>query len=215
MSMMNIAFDPKRQHINIHFKVTKVVEGKGMAQVTMYEIPTNWFRRMVRRGRKKISDSFVCKTSDGIFAEVKPIIITQGEASNSTATDIMKHCRQLLKEIIHTNTFETVIQDLLDFKVQMYLKDMLRKIYPIRTVEIRVFGLTSETKETVDNILRKPVVLKEEEEEEFEEGSGDQSGEQSVGEGEDIIDQAGELKESRKRSKKAAEEEDNPISEGV
>src|SRR3972149_8755508 len=123
MSMMNIAFDPKRQHINIHFKVTKVVEGKGMAQVTEYEIPPNWFRRMVRRGRKKISDSFICKTSDNVFAEVKPIIITQGEASNSTATDVMKHCRQLLKEIIRTNTFETVVQDLLDYKVQMYLKD--------------------------------------------------------------------------------------------
>jgi small subunit ribosomal protein S3Ae len=217
MSMMNISGDPKKQNVNIKFEVTKVVEGKGLSEIRGYELQQNSLRRLMRRGRKKVEDSFVIKTVDDKYVICKPLIITSGNASGSKLTDIKKHARQLLKEIIHQNTFETVITDLLDYKPQNYLRDLLSKIYPVRSVEVRVFTMTDETHETVNDILTKMVVRKVEEEEPEEPENADAPSEESSAAPIDQMQEIEEEKKARRSHKSESKEtsEENPISEGV
>ena len=72
LNLMNVTGDPKKQNINAKFKVVKVADGKGHTELQSFNLLPSSVKRIVRRGRDKITDSFLCVTSDKRLVRVKP-----------------------------------------------------------------------------------------------------------------------------------------------
>ncbi len=139
-NLSTVTNDMKNQNINIRFRVTSVKEGKGYSEVVDFRLIQSFVKRLVRRGRTKVDDSFIARTKDGIRVRVKPLVITKNRCVGSIATKIRLTTRDFLKKKISEQSFVQSVQDILAGKFQKELKPLLNKIYPIKSVDVRSFG---------------------------------------------------------------------------
>lgn len=139
-NLSTISNDMKKQNITVRLRVNKIVEGKGQTEVIGMQQVQGFVKRLVRRGRTKVDDSFLAKTKDGQVVRIKPLIITNTLCVASTSSQIRMEVRKVLIERVAKLGFVNMVQDILNFKVQKDLKNMLNKIHPIRSVDIRVFN---------------------------------------------------------------------------
>jgi ribosomal protein S3AE len=137
VNLMNITGDMKKQGFSVHFRITNVKEGKAHTRTTGIEMQPGSIKRLVRRGRTKIDDSFLIQLKGGQTARIKPLTITKSLTNNSTATAVRVRCRAILQEVCRDLTFETLVSDIVNQKLQRYVRTSLDTIYPIRSVDIR------------------------------------------------------------------------------
>lgn len=138
-NLSTITNDMKKQNTAVKLRVSKIVEGKGQTEIIGMSLVQSFVKRLVRRGRSKVDDSFTAKTKDGQLVRVKPLVLTNTTCVASTASQLRLETRRLLKEKVASTGFVNSVQDILTFKMQKSIKDALQKIHPIRSVDVRVF----------------------------------------------------------------------------
>lgn len=158
-NLSNIINDPKKHSIKIQFLIKDVKEGQGITEIIKYELIPAYTKRLIRRGRSKIADSFIAKSADGKRVRVKTLIVTNSYAHKSTETRIRLFVRDLMKKEVAKNTFEKSIEDLLKLVIQKEMRKKISKIAPSRNFEIRVFKLAR--KETHGEEEEKEVKVEE------------------------------------------------------
>ncbi|MGV8141099.1 MAG: hypothetical protein ACP5NW_01505 [Candidatus Woesearchaeota archaeon] len=151
VNMMQLMGDMKKQNVNILFKVTDVKEGKGYAQAVKYEVSPFSLKRLAKREKDKLSDSFVIKTSDGKLVRIKSVMVTNAMTNGAVLAALIKTCRAVCKELVNKIKFEQLILDLVQYKFQKEVKESLHKVYPLRNFDIKVLEIENKKKkETVE-----------------------------------------------------------------
>ena len=141
INLMNLTGDMKRQNLNVVFRITSVKEGKAHTRVTGIEMQPTSVKRLVRRGRNKIEDSFLVTLKHGQTARIKPLLITKSLTNNSAGTALRTKARTLFTEACADLAFESLVSDVVSMKLQRYAKGELSKVYPLRSVDIRICEL--------------------------------------------------------------------------
>ncbi|MBD3209500.1 hypothetical protein GF367_03730 [Candidatus Woesearchaeota archaeon] len=139
-NLSTITNDMKKQNVLIKLRVNKVAEGIGQTEIIGLYLVQGLIKRLVRRGRTKIEDSFTAKTKDGHLVRTKPMLITTSTCVASTASQLRMTTKKLLKEQLAKTGFVNMIRDVLSFKLQKTIKESLNKIHPVRSVDIRAFA---------------------------------------------------------------------------
>lgn len=142
-NLMNLTNDVKRQNININFKVVGVQNGKAITDIVGYYMAQSSIRRMIRRNIEKIIMSFPCKTSDNKNLQIKPLLITRSATTGSVATKMRKNAQDFLVRYIGSVSYDNLVNDLVDHKLQNSLRKILSKIYPLRVCEIKSMEVVS------------------------------------------------------------------------
>jgi ribosomal protein S3AE len=62
LNLATITNDMKKQNINVTFKVIGVADNKGKTELIDYVLVSSYIKRMIRRSREKIEDSFLART---------------------------------------------------------------------------------------------------------------------------------------------------------
>jgi ribosomal protein S3AE len=137
VSLSNLIGDMKKQNINLGFVITNVKDDKAETEIYKYFLSIGYLKRLVRKVRNKIDDSFIAETKDKIKIKIKPVMITRGRTSKARLTAIRKLSRELLTKFVKENSFEDFIREVGSFRIQIRLKQTLRKIYPLGLYEIR------------------------------------------------------------------------------
>jgi len=151
VNMMQLTGDMKKQNMNIMFKVTDVKEGKGLTTALKFELSPSSIRRLAKREKDKLSDSFVVKTEDGKLVRIKPIMITNNLTKGTVSASLIRTCRVVCKEFINKMKFDQLIADLVMYKFQKEVKEALHTTYPLRSCDIRVLEIEKKKKkETVE-----------------------------------------------------------------
>ena len=140
-SLMNLSNDPKRQNINIHFKVVEIDGNQGKTAIVGYEIVHATVKRFVRRSSEKMDLSFNCETADNVFLRVKPLLVTKGSIKGSVAAKVRQNIAVFLVRTIKKMTYDEVVNDMISHKLQASMRAALSKIYPLKVCEIRYIGL--------------------------------------------------------------------------
>ena len=143
-NLMTLTGDMRNQGVEIRFDVVKVQDGKGLAAVTAYELVPSQLKRLIRRGRSKIADSFVVRTSTGRLVRIKPIVLTANPASSGAGSAIRLMVRQKTKELVKGFSFDALVQEIIEYKLQRVLRDAANKTHPVKNVEIRACILLPE-----------------------------------------------------------------------
>lgn len=146
INLMGITRDIKKQNINMTFRVSGLKENKAETEVTGYKIMPAFIKRIIRRGRNNLHDSFVCKTSDEKNVRLKPLIITVNKTKGAVINSLMKALRTNLTDYVRKITYKELVSELVSHKLQSNLKIPLRKIYPLRSFEIKEMILETEKK---------------------------------------------------------------------
>jgi ribosomal protein S3AE len=127
----------RKQNINIHFKVDKVSDGKAYTSIIEYSLINAAIKRLVRRGRDKISDSFLVKTKDKKVLRVKPLIITMNKVTKSVQSAVRLETRRVVREFAFTKSLEEVFGSIIEGKLQKIIKEASSKITLLKSIEIR------------------------------------------------------------------------------
>ena len=146
VSMMSLTGDMKKQHITIKFEVTNIVESKAHTRVVGYEFGPASIKRLVRRRRKRVDDSYLCNTKDNIKVRIKPFFVTRAETNKSVMTSMRKLSKAFIEKFAAERKCDDLIYDIIDYRLQRELRKVLAKIYPLRTCEIRNFSIVKQKK---------------------------------------------------------------------
>lgn len=148
-NLMALTNDIKKQHINIGFLLTKIVGDQAQAFPVSYNLSPSFMKRIVRRNRDKIDDSFITKTAEGLRLRIKPVVLTANNAKNSVQKVLRKEMKDHLNSYMASTSYDNFITDVLSFRFQKSTKEKLNKIFPIRSIEIRNFSILLEDRKAL------------------------------------------------------------------
>jgi len=137
INLMTLTNDVKKQNINMRFMINRTEKDKVFCSVTGIGIIPSSIRRLVRKGRKRVDMSLVARTNDGINVRLKPLLLTRKLTKGSVTKAIQKSAAEFIRQTVPKNSYEQLVQDIVSNRFQLGLKDHLKKIYPLRTCEIR------------------------------------------------------------------------------
>ncbi len=144
VSLMALTGDPQKQSIQIQFLINGAVGEKLTTEVIGWELMPSAARKLMRRNRAKIEDSYIVQTEDGKKLRIKPVLIARGDAQGGVVTRLSHELKSGIEKTIAKIKYEQFIRDLVIKKFQRSLADSLKKIYPIALLEIRMFKLVEE-----------------------------------------------------------------------
>jgi len=137
VNLMTILKDMKKQGISVTFAITGQKEEKVETEIIGFKFLNSAVKRMIRRNRNKIDDSFLAETRDGKKLRIKPLITTRSRTVKSVQSKIRKSIKVYLLEEIKKITKDQFMSALIFHKFQRSMYERLKKIYPIASCEVR------------------------------------------------------------------------------
>ena len=151
-SLMSLNRSIKKQNVTVTLKVKEVKDNVGISDVHSYVMNPSGVKRLVKRRRDKVDDSFVCKTKDGKLVRVKPMVLTRSNASNPTLTAMRHVIRYAFMSKIINLTYGQFVDEVLYDKLVRDVKKVVNYIYPVRMVSVRAFKLEENPKTKVTRL---------------------------------------------------------------
>lgn len=137
VNLFSLIREPKKQNVNIRFKISNVTDKNASCDMVGYELSSSFIKRMMRRTKSKVDDSFAVETKDKVKLRIKPFIVTKNKVQRSVLSAIKKESRDLLGKAIKERVFSSVIGDILGGRLQKEVRIKMNKIYPIAVFELR------------------------------------------------------------------------------
>lgn len=139
ISLMNLTNDLKKQNIVISFKtLDNSSQSEIKTESIKYEINKVHIKRLVRKGKGKIDDSFVIETKDKVKVRIKPLLLTRNKTQHNVMTAIRWGAREFIQKEADEKKFSELLMSVVQTDLQRRLKKALKKIYPISISEIRI-----------------------------------------------------------------------------
>lgn len=161
VSLMTLTGEPQKQNITLSFKMIGSKNGALTTEFIGYKLTPAAIRKSMRRGKKKIEDSFKAVTQDNVKVVVKPLLVTKNKTKSSVSANIRKTMRGHIAKFVGASKFDGLILDLISQKFQRALSDALRKIYPLSSCEIKYFCIVKETREGKAEVVAETPVVEE------------------------------------------------------
>ncbi|MBW2997171.1 hypothetical protein KY349_02405 [Candidatus Woesearchaeota archaeon] len=159
-NLMVLTGNIKKQHINLTFIVDRVQGDTGFTRVQQYKVMPAAIKRKVRRQRDRLDESFTCVTKDNKIVRIKPLVITAIKTSRSVKSDLRNKVIQYIMNAVRKIDYDSLVMDLINEKFQREIANTMKKIVPIRFVDIRVMEYVGEQKgvavETAEAPVEKP-----------------------------------------------------------
>ncbi len=161
LNLMALTNDPKRQNVNISFQISSVDGQRARTEIIGYNLTPNSIRRMVKRKKIRLDDSFVVKTSDNKLIRIKPFLVTAGLARSGALKGLQRNLRIILTKNIAKMNYETFLNELISYRLENDLRAQLKKTYPLVVCKIRAMEIEKEKKKEEEEEVKKKEIKKE------------------------------------------------------
>jgi len=141
VNLMTLTNDMKKQNMMARFKVTAVKESTAETEFVAFHLSTAHIRRLAKRARDKVEDSFKCKTKDGKAITVKPLLLVRSKLQRTALTSLRMAAREAITKEAEKSTFMDLSLAVINGDLQRQLKQPLKKVYPVMMAEIRAVEL--------------------------------------------------------------------------
>lgn len=135
-SLMDLGGHVRRQNVAITLKATGVEGEQVVTEFEGYRVSPAHVKRIVRKSKDKLDDSFVYNTKDGIKVKIKLLILTRNKVQNSVLSALRKKAREDLTDNIVKQNFSELVFSVISIKLQQDLRSNLNKVYPLVVCEI-------------------------------------------------------------------------------
>lgn len=166
VNLMGITGEPQKQNISVRLHISNLSENTFTTELLGYKMMPSGMKKMVRRNREKVDDSFVLETKDKKVIRIKPIAVTRGKTTNSVTTAIRKYVQARLAKHIAQTTYEDLVKEVLQKRITQDIYRELKKFHPMSVFDIKAFHILSERELKNAKILRPGKVEKVEEKKE-------------------------------------------------
>ncbi len=168
VNLASLTDDIKQQHINLKFKISQPEGDKAIGELIGFEINPAAIKRLVRRGTTRLDASFICETADSKKIRIKPFILTKAYAKGIIGKKLRKQLIDYIASEVKKVSFDDLVRALISNKMQTSTKQALKKVYPVRSCEIKSAFIVLKGKVTALSEKEEAPVEEESKEEEKE-----------------------------------------------
>jgi|YelNatPaOPRAMG01_1025707.scaffolds.fasta_scaffold04646_9 small subunit ribosomal protein S3Ae len=136
LPLKEITKDISHSFINVKLRVEEIKGNKAFTKFIGHSISNDYLSTLVRRGRDALRVVIQSKSKDEVEFTVKLLIVTAVKGSGRQKTSIRNKAASLLKERISKEDFNTFISNVFNGSVSNDLSSPLKKILPIKKVEV-------------------------------------------------------------------------------
>lgn len=140
--LKDITKDIAHIYASVRLRVSEVKGNTAHTKFIGHSLSREYLATLVRRYRDKVEVVFPLKSKDGVDFVVKAVVITLDHCSDRQKKALYHALREAVIARAAQTDFGTLVLDMIYGKVSMELAGDLRKIVPIRQVEIRKTELT-------------------------------------------------------------------------
>lgn len=140
--LKEITRDLSHIYTNVKLRVETVKGKTAYTKFIGHSIAREYIQTLGRKGRRLLYNVLVVKSKDQVDFTVKILIVTNGPASAPKCTMLRNTAKEWTNEKTKSTDFAAFIQDVLYGKAGLELQGKLKKIYPIKRVEIYKTELT-------------------------------------------------------------------------
>ncbi|MFH1209605.1 MAG: hypothetical protein V1663_02350 [archaeon] len=130
--------DIKLQNVKVGFKINKVEDNNAYTEIVKYELISSYIKRVVRVGRSRLDDSFICMTKDNVKVRIKVLVLTRNIVQKGLLTNMRKKIREYFSKLLIKDDYEVFLTNLIFYKLQGELRRDLGKVYPVAVCEVRM-----------------------------------------------------------------------------
>jgi small subunit ribosomal protein S3Ae len=136
VTLNELTGDMKQMHIKLTFQVKEVVDTSARTAFVGHSMTSDYVRRLVRKGNSRIPAVFDVQTQDGTRIRVKPFAVTERRCQTTQSQEVRRAMGRALEESAARNNLSAFLADILlgDLTNRMFKE--VRKVYPVRRVEI-------------------------------------------------------------------------------
>jgi small subunit ribosomal protein S3Ae len=147
-----------KSHIQIKLVIDSIKDDGVYTQIVKYSLSRIMLSRIIRRRTSKVESVDDVTTQDGKRIRIKSFAITLKKATSLQKTSVRNKLSKLIRKTASEYNFEAFVLGAVSDKIQSDINKKLKKVYPLRKVEIRMINIVPEKKTTGEHRL-----LKEEE----------------------------------------------------
>src|SRR3989338_8304181 len=129
----------KKQNVEVRFKITGAQGNTCTTELVSMEILPPHVKRIVKRAKKRVDDSFLVTTKDDVKVRLKPMILVKDNVQHSLLTSLRFAAREYFVKVAQETSFNEFVNKILMGDIYKDLKVELKTIYPVSAVEMRAF----------------------------------------------------------------------------
>ena len=129
----------KKQNLEVRFKITGLQGNICTTELVSMEMLPPHVKRIVKRAKKRVDDSFLVTTKDSVTVRLKPMILVKANVQHSLLTSLRMAGRDFFTHAASESTFNELANKIVMGEIYKDLKLALKKIYPVTAVEMRAF----------------------------------------------------------------------------
>ncbi len=133
-----VAGDMKKQYMTIVFTLNGGDNNAINTSIYGLKTSSSYLRRGMRRYKSKLEISFIIKCVE-CNIRIKTLLLLRNEIHKSVSASLLKVCKENSNKLAEGKKFEDLIISVLSDTFSKQIKDSLKKIYPVASVEIRYF----------------------------------------------------------------------------
>ena len=137
MSLAALTGASPRQSVVLTFLLTSADDAAVSAELVSYQILASSVKKLTRRNRSKIEDSFLCKTADGRTVRIKPLLVARSKLVQSTRAALQRNARAYLTRAIAKLSYDQLMMEIMQNKLQGGMRKALHKLSALQSSEIR------------------------------------------------------------------------------
>ena|SRR3989344_3214562 len=131
LNLMMLTKDPRKQNFNVKFKITEAKNNQLHTELVAYSLQVAQLKRLTKKGKNKVEDSFSYNTKDNIKIAIKPILLTKALTYKTTLSQLRMLSREFLQDYVKNNDYSQVMKDVISGKLQKDLKINSKKVSPV------------------------------------------------------------------------------------
>ncbi len=141
-TVYDLTNDMRKAHMKLVLEILNT-DGKNChTKINSFVLDNSYLRSLIRRRASKVEAVINLETKDEVKIRVKPIVITFQKCNTAQKQNIRSLLIKRIEELGPLHTFDAFLLEVISDKIPKMLKDEIRKIFPIKNVEIRRIDFT-------------------------------------------------------------------------
>ncbi|MFH1972398.1 MAG: hypothetical protein ABIJ18_02870 [archaeon] len=131
----------KKQNTEVKFKIKEIKGNECLTDFIGYEIVSAYVKRLVKRSKCRVDDSFIAETKDNKQVRIKPLVLTRDKAQKGILSALRKSSKEYLTKKLKEMDYNEFLSKLMLGEIQKEMKGELKKVYPLSIAEVRALRL--------------------------------------------------------------------------
>ncbi|MDI6916331.1 MAG: 30S ribosomal protein S3ae [Thermoplasmatales archaeon] len=142
-TMQELTGDISKTHLKLRFQINDVKGSDAHTRFIGYSLASDYIRRLSRKRRSQIDESYSVLTKDGFEVMVKALGLAEKKIQSSQGTAIRNIIKETINESAGSKTLGGFVKEMISGGLSASIFSKCKSIYPLKRVEVRASEILS------------------------------------------------------------------------